>query len=53
MIRVTMMMVESVVVLTDKAYVVSITALLIVIGIQAGYTTRAKYAMPVAKSLSW
>ena len=49
-IRVTMMMVESVVVLTDRTYVVTSTALQILDGIQAGYTTRAKKAMPVTKS---
>jgi hypothetical protein len=45
-----MIMVESVVVLTDKVYVVTSTALTMLTGTQAGYTWRAKYAMPVAKS---
>jgi hypothetical protein len=49
-IRVTIMMVESVVVPTDKAYVVTCTALPMVIGIQAGHTTMAKEVMPVAES---
>jgi hypothetical protein len=49
-IRVTMIMVESVVVPTDKAYVVTCTALPMLTEIQPGYTWRAKFAMPVAKS---
>jgi hypothetical protein len=49
-IRITMIMVESVVVPTDKVYVVTSTALLMPTGNQAGYTWRTKYAMPVAKS---
>jgi hypothetical protein len=49
-IRVTMIRVESVVVPTDKAYVVTFTAVQIFCGIKAGHTMKAKYAMPVAKS---
>ena len=50
MIRVTMIMVESVVVPTDKAYVVACMALEMFTGIQAGYTRMTKHEMPVAKS---
>jgi hypothetical protein len=46
---VTMIMVESVVVPTDEAYVVTSTALAMLTGIQAGNTRMAKYAIPVAK----
>jgi hypothetical protein len=49
-IRVTMIMVDSVVVPTDKVYVVDCTALPMLTGIQAGYTWMAKYAIPVTKS---
>ena len=49
-IRVTIIMVESVVVPTDKTYVVTSTALLMFNGIQAGHTIIAKNAMPVAES---
>jgi hypothetical protein len=48
-IRVTMIIVESVVVPTDKAYVVTSTELPMLTGIQVGYTWMTKYAMPVAK----
>jgi hypothetical protein len=47
---VTMIMVESVVVPTDKAYVVAFTALAMLAGSQAGDTVSAKHAVPVAKS---
>ena len=45
-----MIMVERVVVPTDKAYVLISTAPQTLSGIQAGYTWMAKYAMPVAES---
>ena len=47
-IRVTMIMVESVVVPTDKAYVVTSTAVPIFNGNQTGTTRRTKNAIPVA-----
>ena len=50
MIRVTMIMVESVVVLTDKVNVVTCTALLIFSGIQTGTTSKTENPMPVAES---
>ena len=49
-IRRTMIMVESVVVLTDKAYVVTCTAVPMFDGIHAGHTWMAKNANPVAES---
>ena len=48
-IRVTMIMVESVVVLTDKVYVVTDIALTRLFEIQAGYTAMINNAMPVAE----
>jgi hypothetical protein len=49
-IRVTMIMVERVVVPTDKAYVVTLTILPTFPGIQAGYSSMTTNAMPVAES---
>jgi hypothetical protein len=49
-IRVTMIMVENVVVPTDKAYVVTCTALMMLPGIEAGHTVMTNNAIPVAKS---
>ena len=49
-IRVTMMMVETVVVATDNAIPEIWTALAMCGGIQTGHTEMTKYAMPVAES---
>jgi hypothetical protein len=46
-----MIMVESAVVPTDKAQVVTLTVLLMLPGIQAGYTSMTNIAIPVAESL--